>query len=97
LLFGNSRPRVATTPFPHATGAYGQLPGRDFNPLDLLLLLLLLRAISPARDSSQPGPDGVEHLDVSDIKIVKLTRGALSVHLAQSGLSTAGALANMAE
>ena len=23
----------------HATGAYGQLPGRDFNPLDLLLLL----------------------------------------------------------
>ena len=39
LLFGNSRPRVATTPLPHATEAYGQLPGRDFNPLDLLLLL----------------------------------------------------------
>ncbi|SDZ01069.1 hypothetical protein SAMN05421881_11001 [Nitrosomonas halophila] len=39
LLCGNSRPRVAATPFPHATGAYGQLPGRDFNPLDLLLLL----------------------------------------------------------
>src|SRR4030065_1148684 len=39
LLFGNSRPRVATTPLPHATGADGQLPGRDFNPLDLLLLL----------------------------------------------------------
>jgi len=39
LLFGNSRPRVATAPLPHATGAYGQLPGRDFNPLDLLLLL----------------------------------------------------------
>ena len=39
LLFGNSRPRVTTTPLPHATGAYGQLPGRDFNPLDLLLLL----------------------------------------------------------
>jgi hypothetical protein len=39
LLFGNSQPRVATTPLPHATGANGQLPGRDFNPLDLLLLL----------------------------------------------------------
>src|SRR4030043_268504 len=39
LLFGNSRPRVTTTPLPHATGAYGQLPRRDFNPLDLLLLL----------------------------------------------------------
>ena len=39
LLFGNSRPRVTTTPLPHATEAYGQLPGRDFNPLDLLLLL----------------------------------------------------------
>jgi len=35
LLFGNSRPRVATAPLPHATGAYGQLPGRDLNPLDL--------------------------------------------------------------
>ena len=39
LLFGNLRPRVTTTPLPHATGAYGQFPGRDFNPLDLLLLL----------------------------------------------------------
>ena len=39
LLLGNSRPRVTTTPLPHATGAHGQLPGRDFNPLDLLLLL----------------------------------------------------------
>ncbi len=37
LLLGNSRPRVTTAPLPHATGAYGQLPGRDFNPLDLLL------------------------------------------------------------
>ena len=43
LLFGNSRPRVATTPLPHATGAYGQLPRRDFNPLDLLLLLRTVR------------------------------------------------------
>jgi len=42
LLFGNSRPRVTTTPLPHATGAYGQLPGRDFNPLDILLLLRTL-------------------------------------------------------
>lgn len=39
LLFGNARPRVTTTPLPHATGAYGQLPRQDFNPLDLLLLL----------------------------------------------------------
>lgn len=39
LLLGNSRPRVTATPLPHATGADGQLPGRDFNPLDLLLLL----------------------------------------------------------
>ncbi len=43
LLCGNSRPRVAATPLPHATGAYGQLPGRDFNPLDLLLLLRTAR------------------------------------------------------
>jgi len=43
LLFGNSRPRVTTTPLPHATGAYGQLPRRDFNPLDLLLLLRTVR------------------------------------------------------
>src|ERR1017187_7886021 len=43
LLFGNSRPRVATPPLPHATGAYGQLPRRDFNPLDLLLLLRTTR------------------------------------------------------
>ena len=48
---------------------------------------------SPAHGSNQPGSDGV----ASDVEIVKLTRGALSVHLAQSGLSTAGALANMAE
>jgi hypothetical protein len=39
LLFGNSRPRVTTTPLPHTTGAHGQFPRRDFNPLDLLLLL----------------------------------------------------------
>ena len=45
LLFGNSRQRVTTMPLPHATGAYGQLPGRDFNPLDLLLLLRTVRPI----------------------------------------------------
>ena len=39
LLCENLRPRVTTTPLPHATEAYGQLLGRDFNPLDLLLLL----------------------------------------------------------
>ena len=43
LLLGNSRPRVTATPLPHATGAYGQLPGRDFNPLDSLLLLRTAR------------------------------------------------------
>ena len=47
LLFGNSRPRVATTPLPHATGAHGQLPGRDFNPLDLLLLLRTVTSCYP--------------------------------------------------
>jgi len=39
LLFGNSRHWITPALLPHATGAYGQLPGRDFNPLDLLLLL----------------------------------------------------------
>ena len=52
LLFGNSRPRVTTTPLPHATGAYGQLPRRDFNPLDLLLLL---RTNRPQFFSQAPG------------------------------------------
>ena len=45
LLFGNSRLRVTATPLPHATGAYGQLPRRDFNPLDLLLLLRTVRPL----------------------------------------------------
>jgi hypothetical protein len=44
LLFGNSQPRVTTTPLPHATGAHGQFPGRDFNPLDLLLLLRTVKS-----------------------------------------------------
>jgi hypothetical protein len=44
LLFGNLRPRVTTAPLPHATGVYGQLLGRDFNPLDLLLLLRTIRS-----------------------------------------------------
>src|SRR4030067_16674 len=46
LLFGNSQPRVTTTPLPHATGAHGQLPERDFNPLDLLLLLRTVRSFT---------------------------------------------------
>ena len=54
LLFGNSRPRVATTPLPHATGAYGQLPGRDFNPLDLLLLLRTARLAIKKLASTRP-------------------------------------------
>jgi hypothetical protein len=60
LLFGNSRPRITTTPLPHVTGAYGQRPGRDFNPLDLLLLLPTVRSwLSTSRGSAatrQPGP-----------------------------------------
>jgi hypothetical protein len=44
LLCGNSRPRVATTPLPHATKVYGQFLGRDFNPLDMLLLLRTVRS-----------------------------------------------------
>src|SRR4030067_1150527 len=52
LLFGNSRPRVATTPLPHATKAYGQLLGRDFNPLDLLLLLRTVRFAFPINSAA---------------------------------------------
>ena len=44
LLCGNLRPRVTTTPLPHATVAHGQLLGRDFNPLDLLLLLRTVKS-----------------------------------------------------
>ena len=39
----SSPPVLTTTPLPHATGVYGQLPRRDFNPLDLLLLLRTVR------------------------------------------------------
>lgn len=39
LPTGNLRPLITQTPLPSATGAYGQLPGRDFNPLDKQLLL----------------------------------------------------------
>lgn len=60
LLCGNSRPRVAATPLPHATGAHGQLPGRDFNPLDLLLLLRTIRSCNPASLS-----DAVGHVQTS--------------------------------
>ena len=44
LLFGNSRPQITPAPLPHATKAYGQLLGRDFNPLDTLLLLRTVRS-----------------------------------------------------
>jgi len=43
LLCGNLRPLVTKTPLPHATEVYGQLLRRDFNPLDLLLLLRTAR------------------------------------------------------
>jgi hypothetical protein len=51
LLFGNLRPRVTTTPLPHATRAYGQFPGRDFNPLDLLLLLRTVESFKLSNDT----------------------------------------------
>ena len=44
LLFGNSRPQITPVPLPHATKAYGQLLGRDFNPLDTPLLLRTVRS-----------------------------------------------------
>jgi len=43
LLGGNLRPRVTTTPLPHTTKVYGQFLGRDFNPLDIRLLLRTVR------------------------------------------------------
>ena len=39
LSFRNLRPSIARTPLLRATKAYGQLLGRDFNPLAKLLLL----------------------------------------------------------
>ena len=45
LLLGNSRPQIAPTPLPHATKVYGQLLGRNFNPLDTPLLLRTVRSI----------------------------------------------------
>ncbi|MGH8523658.1 MAG: c-type cytochrome biogenesis protein CcmI/CycH [Gammaproteobacteria bacterium] len=69
LLFGNSRPRVTATPLPHATGAYGQLPGRDFNPLDSLPLLRTARIEYFGSDGhkkiSDPGPSRYLLLTVS--------------------------------
>ncbi len=50
LAGGNLRPLVTKTPLPHANEVYGQLLGRDFNPLDLLLLLRTVR-VTP-----RPGP-----------------------------------------
>ena len=44
LLLGNSRPQIAPAPLPRATKAHGQFLGRDFNPLDTLLLLRTVRS-----------------------------------------------------
>jgi hypothetical protein len=44
LSFENSRPRVTATPLPRTTKVYGQLLGRDLNPLDSLLLLRTARS-----------------------------------------------------
>src|SRR4051812_28786658 len=56
--FGNSRPRVTTTPLPLATKAHGQFLGRDFNPLDSLLLLRTVRAclLPPSGVAHRHGP-----------------------------------------
>ena len=45
LLLGNSRPQIAPAPLPRATKVYGQFLGRDFNPLDTLLLLRTVRPL----------------------------------------------------
>ena len=44
LLFENLRPDVTISPLSHTTVAYGQFHGRDFNPLDLQLLLRTVRS-----------------------------------------------------
>lgn len=44
LPFGNLRPSVSQTPLPSTTGAHGQFPGRDSNPLDKQLLLRTVRS-----------------------------------------------------
>ena len=58
LLFENSRPQITPAPLPHATKVYGQLLGRDFNPLDTLLLLRTVRPLlyisSLYRDMARP-------------------------------------------
>ncbi len=53
LRCGNSRPRITPAPLPHATKAYGQLLGRDFNPLDSLLLLRTVRSLLKHREKSR--------------------------------------------
>ena len=39
LPLGNLRPLITQTPLPGTTEVYGQLLERDFNPLDVQLLL----------------------------------------------------------
>ena len=61
LLFGNSRARVTTAPLPHTTGAYGQFPRRDFNPLDSSLLLRTVRScLLPPNPPHERRPYGQE-------------------------------------
>ncbi len=42
--YGNLRSLIAQTPLPRATRAYGQLPERDFNPIDKRLLLRTVKS-----------------------------------------------------
>jgi len=59
-LFGRRRHRQPRRGAGHiATGAYGQLPRRDFNPLDLLLLL---RTVCPLYCAHHDGSSQAEHL-----------------------------------
>jgi hypothetical protein len=75
LLCENLRPRVAATPLPHATGANGQLPGRDFNPLDLLLLLRTVRVIDLLKGmGSAPFPlQNLHHISLNRTRRLQAT------------------------
>ena len=58
LLFGNSRPQITPAPLPHTTKVYGQFLGRDFNPLDILLLLRTVRSCNHTSHGTQCEADG---------------------------------------
>ena len=59
LSFRNSRPLITQTPLLRTTKAYGQLLGRDFNPL--AKLLLLRTSETPLTDTSPWGTTNVSN------------------------------------